>query len=92
MKTQYLKENVEKIVSESQTIKECLIKLGRPISGDNYNYFIRLITKLNIDISHFLSKSEQGKLRDHKTKWKWEDIFCKNSPSQLNGTNFKIKY
>jgi hypothetical protein len=95
MNDKYNKENLEKIIKNSKSIKECLIKLDRPTSGDNYNFLKRKILKYGIDVSHFLSTKE---LRDlslkergkyFSKKFETKDIFRKNSLYQGTGNNLK---
>lgn len=57
-KRKYTKEQLEQIVKNSKSIKECLEKLNRDTSGDMYNFLTRNIKYYNIDTSHFLSKKE----------------------------------
>ena len=62
----YSKENIELIVNKNNNIKDCLIELGRGTTGDNYNFLKRKIKKFNIDISHFLPKTELQKIAREK--------------------------
>lgn len=97
MKTDYSETNIRKIINESKSIKECLIKLGRPTSGDNYNFLKRKIKKYNISTSHFLSTQELRNLamKDRKKpfaqKYELEEIFTKNSTYGGTGNNLKFK-
>ena len=49
----YDKDNLEKIVKESLTYKECLLKLGIRAAGNNSKTLKKYIELYNIDISHF---------------------------------------
>lgn len=53
IKPKYYKENLEKIVKDSKTYKECLIKLGIKNIGSSYNTLKKYIKKYDLDISHF---------------------------------------
>ena len=50
-------ESVRKIVSESFTYADCLVKLGKVPKPYNYYYIKNLINKYSLDISHFTRKN-----------------------------------
>lgn len=94
MDDRYTKKNLEKLIKNSFTYRECLEKLDRPISGDNYNFLKRKIKKFNIDISHFKSRSEQMvEYQNNKPfakKYNLNEIFCLHGKSSHSGNNLKI--
>ena len=53
LKSKYSKEELEKIVSESKTYRECFEKLGIRSAGANYRHLKKYISKYEIDTSHF---------------------------------------
>ena len=93
----YTKEFLEKIIKENNSIKDCLVCMKRPTSGDNYNYFSRLVKKFNLDITHFLSKKELQKIAMDKRggsfnkKYNLEDILQENFKGSVNGNDIKKK-
>lgn len=93
MKNKYNKENLENIIKNSNTYKECLIKLDRPTSGDNYNFLKKKIKKYNLDISHFKSHSEQikeqQKQKPFAKKYTLEETFCLESNHKIIGNDLK---
>jgi ribosomal protein S27AE len=98
MRDIYIKENIEKIVKESKSTKECLIKLGRPTTGDNYNFLKRKLIKYQIDTSHFYTTKELQKIAIEKrggvwfsTRFNLEEILVENSPYTGSGNNIKEK-
>lgn len=50
------KEEMEKIVSESYSISECLKKMNRSSRGGNYKTFHRYRVLYNLDTSHFIGR------------------------------------
>lgn len=53
MKEIYKKSNLEKIVSESKTLSECLDKLGLRKAGGNYNHIKKYIKIYDLSTLHF---------------------------------------
>lgn len=56
IKEKYQKENLEKIIKESFTFKECLIKLGINNFGSSINTLKKYIKKYDINTEHFNNK------------------------------------
>jgi hypothetical protein len=56
MKTKYKKELLEPIIKESKSIAQVLKKLNLKPAGGNYFHIKRIISKFEIDISHFTGK------------------------------------
>lgn len=54
------KSDIENIVRESKSVKECLEKMGRPSGPGNYRTFYRLRDKYDLDTSHFSQKGTRG--------------------------------
>ena len=68
----YSNEEFKRIVSISNSYKDCLQQLGyNSFSGDTINLVKKRIKELNLSTEHFLSKSP--------TKRNFENVFCKNS-------------
>lgn len=89
----FKKEDLEKIVKESKTIKEALNKLGYNTPSNFYKIFHKYIKKYNIDISHFLSKSEiiKNNINFNNKKYKLEDILILDFKGSISGNNLKQK-
>lgn len=90
----WLKDNLETIVKSSNSVKECLTKLGLPNYGDRYTFFKGKINQYKIDISHFTPtnklKSESIKYsKSLRPKFKVEEIFCKNPNHNMTGNTMK---
>lgn len=65
-------EEFKEIVKTSYSYSECLSNLGyHSKSGDSVNYLKKRISDLNIDISHFTSKSPIKRTE--------ENVFIENS-------------
>lgn len=60
-KERYSKENFEKAIKESKTIKDALKKMGLRAAGGNYKVFYKYVEKYGIDTSHFETKEEIAK-------------------------------
>lgn len=91
---EFTKENLEKLVKESKSKREVLIKSGRK---DSYTQFDAKIKEYNIDISHFLSMVELQKLaiekrgKEFAEKYTFEEVFCINPKCNLSGDLVKRK-
>lgn len=87
-RTNWSKENLEKIVKESYSIAEVLKKLGLKVAGGNYANAQKHIDEYNLDISHFTGarwqKSPNFTEEDLK-RVPLEDILKEN-------TNYKSNY
>jgi len=87
------KDILEKIVKESKTTNEVFTRLGKNNSSNNYKLFRKLIKEYEIDISHFLTKSENIKemFKNGQLKiCKLENIFCENSKVSRNTAKNRI--
>lgn len=86
----YTKEELEKIIKESKTYREVIIKLGySSVTGGNNETLKNRIKKYNISTEHFnpyMIRSKKGNLLD-------KDIFCLNSTVSQNAirNHFKNK-
>lgn len=80
MKTDWSKENLEKIIKNNTSIRGCLLDLNA-LHGSSYATFKRKIEKYNLDISHFTgqewSKGEKG--TDRVSKVLLEEILNENT-------------
>lgn len=88
VKTDWSKENLEKIVKESYSIAEVLKKLGLKVAGGNYANAQRHIDKYGLDVSHFTGARWQKSPNFTKEDLKrvsLEDILKEN-------TNYKSSY
>lgn len=54
------KSDIENIVRESTSIKECLEKMGKPSGAGNYKTFYRLVNLYDLDTSHFKQQGRSG--------------------------------
>ena len=54
------KSDIENIVRESTSIKECLEKMGKPSGAGNYRTFYRLVNLYDLDTSHFKQQGRSG--------------------------------
>lgn len=68
------KENLERIINESLSYKECLINMKLRAAGDNYKVLKKYIKKYNLSIIHFVDK--KNKIKRTLTL---EDILVENS-------------
>lgn len=76
------KEQLEKLIKNSINATECLEKLNKQKTASNYSKIKNLIVKYNLDISHFISKSEQLKRKNNiDGKYDLKNILCVNSKS-----------
>lgn len=64
MSSKITKEDIENIVRESSSVKECLEKMGRPSGPGNYRTFYRLKILYDLDTSHF---KQNGKKSEENT-------------------------
>ncbi len=79
---QYTKEELQKLISESITFREVIIKYGRSDSSASYKTLKRYIKKWSIDTSHFLNHSDFLKKmfnEDRLLRRSDEEVFCENS-------------
>lgn len=89
--TDYSKENIEKIILQSQTFYEVFEKLGIGKQGNNYKTIRNYIKKYDIDISHFNpNKVRTEKLRKFNTT-PLTEILIENSTYRGSGNNLKQK-
>ena len=76
------KEILEKIINESKTFREVLIKTGKSDHSSQYKILHRKIKEFGFNTSHFLSPKEVMK-RNHEEKIlikkEFSEIFCENS-------------
>lgn len=96
MEDKWKKENLEPIVKSSNSIKECLEKLGIEFYTARYSYIKGLIKKYKIDISHFKSsselRSEALKISKRKNpKYDIKEIFVENPLHNLSNNSLKLK-
>lgn len=77
-----MEENINiliETVKSSVSINEVFIKLGLNTSSGNYKKFNKLKIKYNIDISHFLSRSDLMKLKFKNREKSIDEVFTINS-------------
>jgi predicted RNA-binding Zn-ribbon protein involved in translation (DUF1610 family) len=78
----YTKEELQKLISESVTFREVIIKSGRSESSMSHKTLKRHIKKWEIDTSHFLNHSDFMKKmfsEDKLLRRSDEEVFCENS-------------
>lgn len=81
-------ENLIIIINKSKTYLECLRLLGFNNYGSSYNTLKKYIKKYNIDISHFISSSEQ--IKKLSKKFEMCDIFIENSTYSRNSLKKRL--
>ena len=90
-KERYSKENFEKAIEKSKSIKDSLKNLGLRAAGGNYKVFHKYVEKYGIDTSHFETKADIRKRTLGKytsgIKIPLSDILVENS--SYNRTNLK---
>lgn len=80
----YTKEMLEPIINNSKSVRETILTLGLKDAGGNYKTIKKLITKYEIDVSHFygpLWNKGQTFLTDKRIKSKYsiDGMFSSNS-------------
>ena len=82
----------KKIVSESKSIRECLIKMNLSPYGGNYRVFKKKIKELNLSTDHFLGQgwNKNNSPADIKDTWmgkpiplELHHINCNNQDNRL---------
>jgi 5-methylcytosine-specific restriction endonuclease McrA len=73
-------DNLSFIVSNSNSYREVLIKVGLKDKGENRSTLKKYIKEMSLDISHFIGKGN-GLTSGHKSKFKksYDEILIKNS-------------
>lgn len=72
-------------VQTSKTYIEVMIKLGMSARGPNYKTIYKHVKRLNIDISHFLTREEiLAQSRSKIAKLTNQELFCENNISRSN--------
>lgn len=64
------------LIKESKNINQVCKKIGKRPTNTNYLFVNKIISKYNIDTSHFSSEISNTKL----TRYTDEEIYCENSP------------
>ena len=72
-------ENLHEIVKNSETYKDVIMMLGWNINGTNYDKVKRLIKENNLDITHFLNRSDYMKKYNNQDKKEMSEILVENS-------------
>ena len=92
MNSKYDKDNLSKIVSESNSIRQVLISLGLKEAGGNYSNIKKRIEQFNIDTSHFHGQGWAKGKTWTKTK-NLDSILVENSTytSGLHRSTFRLK-
>jgi len=80
----YEKEFIEKIVSESISYKESLIKMGLRAAGGNYKILKKYINLYDISVEHFESAEDVSKRNLFKTKIPLGEVLVENSTYSRN--------
>jgi len=79
---EYKEVELKKVVAESKTFREVLLKFERNQSSSSYKVLRKKIKEFKIDVTHFLNQSERIKEMYKKgllVKKTTEEIFCENS-------------
>jgi hypothetical protein len=75
----YEKEFIQKVVNDSVSYKEVLIKMGLRAAGGNYKILKKYINLYGLSISHFESPEEVSKRNLFKDKISLDEILVENS-------------
>lgn len=87
MKDIWNKENLQEVVKNSKTQKECLEKLGIRCSGGNHKTFKKYVELYNIDTKHFITNFHKMVSINKEKKLKLSEILVENS--SYNRTRLK---
>jgi hypothetical protein len=82
----YSREDLERAVASSFTIRQVLEKLGVKAAGGNYHVFHRATRHFNLDTSHFTGSNLRGRTFPQRSR-PVSDYLVKNSTIQ----SFKLK-
>ena len=87
----FTKTDLQKAITGSNSIRECLKKLGYTTSGTYFEVFKEKIKKYNLDISHFCGQSwARGKNFKSTTKIPLEEILIENSSYKTNTLRIRL--
>lgn len=81
---------LKKVISESISYHEILVKLGRNSSANSYKTLKRAIKRLNIDVSHLMSRSEVMKQKYAESRLTINELFVENSLSSRSTIKRRI--
>ena len=84
IKNIWLKENLEKIIKESNTQKDVLDKMGIRSAGGNFGTLRKYIKLYNLDTSHFIKNYYVMAEFGHKQMIPLNDILIENSKYSLS--------
>lgn len=85
----YEKEFIQKVVNDSVSYKEALIKMGLRAAGGNYKILKKYINLYGLSISHFESPEEVSKRNLFKDKITLDEVLVENST--YSRTSLKIR-
>jgi uncharacterized protein YfkK (UPF0435 family) len=85
----YEKEFIQKVVNDSVSYKESLIKMGLRAAGGNYKILKKYINLYGLSISHFESPEEVSKRNLFKDKIPLDEVLVENST--YSRTSLKIR-
>ena len=85
----YEKEFIQKVVNDSVSYKESLIKMGLRAAGGNYKILKKYINLYGLSISHFESPEEVSKRNLFKDKIPLDEVLIENST--YSRTSLKIR-
>ena len=85
----YEKEFIQKVVNDSVSYKEALIKMGLRAAGGNYKILKKYINLYGLSISHFESPEELSKRNLFKDKTPLDEVLVENST--YSRTSLKIR-
>ena len=89
----FSKEELQELVNNSNTIRECMKKCGLSSEGGNRKTLFRIFTEYNLDLSILKKNREfflKERLKKGSKKIDENKIFCENS-NYSNRTNIKRK-
>lgn len=90
MKDKYKKENLEKLVKNSNSFAELRVKLGICRTGSSNNTIKKYIKLYNLNTEHFLKENDHLKNLKFRNTTPLDKIFVENS-TYNNNTHLKKK-
>lgn len=87
----YTLEQLQDSVKQSDSLRECLLRLGVSPYGGNYDTLRKAIQIFNIDISHFTGKAASGRKNiGKKRRIPLKDLLVEHSNYQSNSLRLRL--
>lgn len=78
MKTKYSKELLFSVIPSCYSLRDVLRSLGLKLTGGSHSHIKKLISRFEIDTSHFLGQSKKTGQQCNKNKKHWSEILVIN--------------